>query len=174
MSKKLLIAILAVEFVLILCLAGLLFSMLSKKTATNQNKTTETTHNSKATGSVEDAVNKYCEELGKATGITQIKTGYIISQKFSEEILSDSPSLLRYKEVGNAAAGTVDCYRGAEGMGISNDLLLVKDDGSWTYVDEVQNNTSQGFACSILDKYTVSKDLVSQCSHQPSAKPQPR
>lgn len=123
---------------------------------------------------IQEAVNAYCRDLGRAYGFAGMDRGYIISDRFSEEILSDSPNLLRFKQVGNAASATVDCEDARGPNGISNDLLFAKKDGVWTYVDEEQNNAGSGFLCSIADQYNVSKELVKECASSEGAKTRPR
>lgn len=113
---------------------------------------------------IQVAVDLYCQELGRAYGFNGMDSGYIISDRFSEEELSDSPDVLRFKQVGNAASATVDCEDEEGPSGISNDLLFIKESAEWRYVDEVQGNTSSGFLCSIVDQYDVSKELVKQCA----------
>ncbi len=123
---------------------------------------------------IQAAVDAYCKVLGDAYGFAGMDSGYIISDRFSEEELSDSPDLLRFKQVGDAAYGTVDCEDAQGPNGISNDLLFVKQDGVWSYVDEVQNHSGTGFDCGILEKHNVSKELVRQCAPSEQAPTQPR
>ncbi len=123
---------------------------------------------------IESAVNRYCEELGKALGTNDLNSGYIISLRFTEEELRDSPELLLFRKVGNAASATVDCERSGEPIGISNDLLFVEQNGSWNTVDEVQNYNGSGFLCSVVDEHQVSKELVTDCAPSAGAPTQPR
>ena len=146
----------------------------SSKKSSNQAQGLNQAKENKSPASVQDAVNKYCQQLGKAYGMTNMTTGYIISERYSEEILSDSPQLLRFKQIGNAAAATVDCERAGEGQGISNDLLFINTGDTWDYVDEAQNSTRSGFSCKILDQYSVSKELVSKCSQELGGTEEPR
>lgn len=123
---------------------------------------------------IESAVNRYCEALGIALGTNDLNSGYIISLRFTEEELRDSPELLLFRKVGNAASATVDCERSGEPIGISNDLLFVKQNDTWDTVDEVQNYNGSGFLCSVVDEHQVSKELVTDCAPSAGAPTQPR
>lgn len=168
----------AIVIVVFLAIMGaVIFFMInrnSSKKSSSQAQGSNQAKENKSPASVQDAVNKYCQQLGKAYGMSDMTTGYIISERYSEEILSDSPQLLRFKQIGNAAVATVDCERSGEGQGISNDLLFINTGGTWGYVDEVQNSTRSGFSCKILDQYSVSKELVSKCSQEMGGTEEPR
>lgn len=175
-SKKLLIAIATIVLLAGVGAAGAWYA-LSKKGGKTENVPMQAPQsNEKLTDkeAIQKAVDTYCQELGALYGFRDMKSGYIISDRFSEDILSDSPELLRFKQVGDAAAATVDCERSGEGMGIINDLLFAKKDDTWTYVDEVQNHAGTGFLCSVTDQYNVSKELVSACAPSEGARTQPR
>lgn len=173
-SKKL-----AIILVIIVLLAGAIGTLyaLSKKNKEPKSEAPQSALENKTDTDkegIQKSVNAYCQELAKSYGFTGMSSGYIISDRYSEDMLSDSPALLRFKQIGDAASATVDCERGGEAMGISNDLLFVKDNGTWNYVDEVQNNMGSGFLCSITEQHNVSKELVGTCAPSKDAKTQSR
>jgi hypothetical protein len=175
-SKKALLIIIAV--VLVLAIAGGVWFWISNSqdkpaasTATSQPDPQQT--NPELPG-IQKAVDEYCTVLGKSYGFQGMDSGYIISERFSEDELSDSPELLRLKQVENAASATVDCEDSRGPNGIANDLLFVKVDDKWKYVDEEQNGVKSGFLCSIVEQYKVSKELVSSCASSEGAAAVPR
>lgn len=124
---------------------------------------------------IQDAVNKYCNDIAAAYGFRGVTKGYIISERYSEAVLSGSPGILRFKQVDNAAAATVDCESDNTGAwGISNDLLFIKENNKWSYVAEVQNNAGTGFTCEVLEKYNVSKNLIASCAPSEGQPAEPR
>jgi hypothetical protein len=120
------------------------------------------------------AVDTYCKELGKAYSLPDIDSGYFISEELTAEELAVSPALLLFKQVDDAAMGSIDCENDAGAMGLSNDLLFHRDNGQWVYIDAIQSSSGTAFQCQIVESYKIPADMLTQCAATSGAAPQPR
>lgn len=173
LQKKRLI-ILAAIIVAVLTAGVLAVVMLTRgdKNTTDQDTTSQEQFEP---SEYQTAVDQYCQDLAAAFGFESDTTGYIISERFTEEMLSDSPGLLRLKRVGDAATATVDCESQVRGtFGIGNDLLMINENGTWKYVEEAKNNAGSGFSCAKAEQYAVSRELISECAQTPGGAVSPR
>ena len=165
---------LIINFALILVCIGLIvlghFFINPDDTIGNETSLSVDQNKSENTGTIDNAVNDYCRLLGEALGSRIMDSGYIIAQRYPEYI-QEEPSILPLTQIGNAATATIDCeYRG-EGIGISNDLLLVYSDDKWQWVDNIQHNAGEVFSCEILDQYQVALQLADTCLPENQAVP---
>jgi hypothetical protein len=173
-SKKVLAIIVIIVIVIVGASATLLMLNNKNKTANTSTQTKPSVENKLNTDKVgiQKVVDKYCQKLATDFGFANMNSGYIISDRFSEQVLSDSPDLFRFKQIGDTAVATIDCLRSGKEIGAAADMLFIKENGVWDSPDVVQSGF--GLSCTILDKYSVSKELVSKCAPKVQGKVIPR